>query len=100
MMGLNKNELNHLEGIFIKVPHVERAVLFGSRAIGTHRNGSDVDIAVYGSGLSSLDILTLLHLVEETMLPYMFDFIIPEADNIILSDHINTVGIEIYRSTR
>jgi predicted nucleotidyltransferase len=32
-------------------PKVERAILFGSRATGKYRPGSDVDIALVGSDL-------------------------------------------------
>ena len=68
--------------------HVKKAVLFGSRAKGTNKHGSDVDIAVIGDKKRVSYALN-----EETNLPYFFDVI--DMDEIVsqnLREHIQRAG--------
>ena len=78
---------------------VESAVIFGSRAKGNYRSGSDVDIALNGSAIRHEDIVEVgCFLNEETLLPYQFDIIAyATIDNEALRDHIDRVGREIFR---
>lgn len=75
---------------------MESAILFGSRAKGTFRSGSDVDLAV--RGCSETDVIQLsAALNEETVLPYFFDVVAYETiQNDDLVEHIDRVGITIY----
>ena len=81
-----------------KYPKVERAYLFGSRAKGDFKNGSDVDIALKGTELD-FDTLSKISywLNEETNMPYKFDVLnydsIKEPN---LVAHIDRVGIEFF----
>lgn len=77
-------------------PVVEGAVLFGSRALGNQKNGSDVDIALKGN----VDFSTLASisyaLNEKTNLPYFFDVLSYEnIENPALKEHIDRYGIEL-----
>jgi type I restriction enzyme S subunit len=73
---------------------VSKAVVFGSRAKGNHRNNSDVDIAVWGSGLHLGKLSTVL---DELSMPYKFDVVSYEKiNNFALSEHIDRVGQVIY----
>ena len=51
-------------------PEVDKAVLYGSRAKGNFKQGSDIDLTLYGNGLS----LTILHKIEneldDLLMPY------------------------------
>ncbi|MFM8886535.1 MAG: nucleotidyltransferase domain-containing protein, partial [Chthoniobacterales bacterium] len=49
--GLSGQTVERIQEVFAHHPGVERAVLFGSRATGTARPGSDIDLALYGQGL-------------------------------------------------
>ena len=90
--GLDRAALNQLCAVFSQFSSLEKAVLFGSRAKGTHGKGSDVDISV--KGLSDFEIVQLsMELNEETTLPYYFDVIrIESISNKDLLDHIARVG--------
>jgi predicted nucleotidyltransferase len=76
-------------------PGVRRAVVFGSRAKGNAKPGSDVDLAVWGQ----VDVAHLTaELQDEGPLPYLFDVVPYETlRHEALKEHINRVGIEIYR---
>ena len=81
-----------------KHPKVERACIFGSRAKGNFKNGSDVDIALKGADLD-LDTMSRISywLNEETNMPYKFDILIYDSiDEVILKEQIDRVGIEFY----
>ena len=94
--GLTNEELAQIRSILKTVPAVEKAVLFGSRAMGLARSNSDVDIMLYGSGLKMLDIMQINRLLEETTLPYQFDFIRYDAKNPALHEHVKQYGKIIF----
>ena len=78
---------------------VESAVVFGSRAKGNYRSGSDVDIALNGPAIRHEDVIEVGYFLnEETLLPYQFDIVAyATIDNEALRDHIDRVGREISR---
>ncbi len=77
MIGLSPTELQTLRAIFARFPEIKEVILFGSRAHGTHRNGSDVDLAIKGENIG-IDTLAKLKYIleEETDLPYFFDVVV------------------------
>ena len=96
--GLRPSDIQYLVTIFKGFPEIEKAILFGSRAKGTHKPGSDVDIAVLGDKID-FDAIARLHtmLEEESPMPYFFDILdyshTPHAD---IRAHVDRVGIVIY----
>lgn len=77
---------------------VDKVILFGSRAKGNYREGSDVDLALKGESLSFEKISHISYLLnEETNMPYRFDLVnyhqIQEPE---LINHIDRVGIPIF----
>jgi len=50
MYGLSDRTLNTLGALFRKYPGIEGVTLYGSRAKGTYRNGSDIDITLHTDG--------------------------------------------------
>lgn len=77
---------------------IEKAHIFGSRAMGNYKNGSDVDLALYGPKITGeilLKVGTLLN--EEFPLPYHFDLVHYETtDNMDLKRHIDQEGKIFY----
>lgn len=77
---------------------VEKAVLFGSRAMETFTSGSDVDIALFGKQLTLTDQTRMAAAMEELTVPQRVDLLIYEnVDNKALRRHIRTHGIELYK---
>lgn len=58
--GIDNDVLSEIIAVFQQYAAVSRVVIFGSRAMGTHRSGSDIDLAVEGNDLSFWDIVNLL----------------------------------------
>ena len=97
--GLFDNQLKTIEKILSSHPEIEEAVLFGSRAIDTFKEASDVDIALKGKKVThKLAIELQSYFEEETDLPYFFDFAsYSHIDNKNLIKHLDKEGIVIYR---
>lgn len=98
--GLSEQTLNKIISVFKKQPEVEEAILFGSRAKGTNREGSDIDIALKGNELN-LQIMKKIELhIDELLLPYEINLILYHSiKNQELTEHIKRKGIRIYQKT-
>ena len=96
--GLLQPDLDIVLSVLSEFPNIKEAVIFGSRAKGNFRNGSDVDIALKGENIN-LEIVTNIsyRLNEETILPYKFDVLdYQNINNSKLTEHINRKGISFY----
>jgi predicted nucleotidyltransferase len=51
--GLTHSDLHAIKQVLAKYPQIEQAIIFGSRAKGNYKPGSDVDIALKGAHLTS-----------------------------------------------
>jgi predicted nucleotidyltransferase len=101
-LGLTSNDIKIIQGLLQSEKAVEQAIVFGSRAKGNYRNGSDVDIALKGLHLDFRIVTHLSYLLnEETSMPYRFDLINYQTlNNDALKEHINMVGKEIYSTQK
>ncbi|NLW33574.1 MAG: nucleotidyltransferase domain-containing protein [Fibrobacter sp.] len=95
--GLSDSCLNQIVSVFKKFPQIEKVIVFGSRVKGSYKNGSDIDLALTGS----IDLETLTKIdckLDDLLLPYTFDIVaVDKIDNPDLVDHINRVGIILYK---
>jgi predicted nucleotidyltransferase len=96
--GLAKNDLDIIITILQLEDKIDEAVIFGSRAMGKYKNGSDVDIALKGKDIDAGIISHISYrLNEETLLPYKFDIInYHTITNDDLIEQINQTGKTIY----
>jgi predicted nucleotidyltransferase len=95
--GLSTEDLSLLDKVFSRFPGVQSVVLFGSRAKGTHRAGSDVDLALKGDIGRERLVEISHHLNEETLLPYRFDLVAYDSiENVALLEHIDRIGFELH----
>lgn len=96
--GLKENDIKYILKILENFPQIETALIFGSRAKGNYKLGSDIDIAIVGGDID-FDVIANVHylLEEESPMPYMFDIVnYNKLENIKLKEHIDRVGITIY----
>ncbi|WP_238458057.1 nucleotidyltransferase family protein [Alkalihalobacterium alkalinitrilicum] len=99
MFGLLERDINYIIKGLCKFTEIDQAKIFGSRALGNYKSGSDVDIALLGQEITDRTIDELSELLNEVYpLPYFFDILHYSAlNNQKLKEHIDTVGIEFYR---
>jgi len=96
--GLQEFELNCIVDAIKKFNEVEKTVIFGSRAKGNYKPGSDIDIAIYGDDITFHTLSALTWILEEQVsLPYFFDVIdYTHIKHKELKEHIDRVGKVIY----
>ncbi len=98
MHGLNQKTVDAICAVLEKAGRVEAAVLYGSRAMGTYRNGSDIDLTLKGA---HLDLTTLQRIeidLDDLMLPYKIDVsLFNDIQNTELLAHIERVGQVFYQ---
>lgn len=93
--GLTGSDLKIIQHTIGAFDNIEPVILFGSRAKGTYKKGSDVDIAIIFTNKNQSNSIQLIHdkLEEETPLPYFFDVIdYNTIQNKELIEHIERVG--------
>lgn len=94
--GLLQTELKEILSVFGSHNRISKVILFGSRAKGTHSNGSDIDLAIKGNNLTINDILDISIELDDLSLPYKFDLIIYDRiTEPALKEHIDSVGIHL-----
>ena len=95
--GLCPQTITLIQQECLKHPNIREAWLFGSRAMGTHKPGSDIDIAIDGD-LSFQQLNALAVGLDELMLPYEFDVLtLSGINNAQLIAHIQRVGKRIFQ---
>jgi predicted nucleotidyltransferase len=95
--GLKAETVAQITRVLASYPQVERAVLFGSRAKGTHRRGSDIDLALVGSALDWRVLGRIEDALDDLLLPYQFSLIIcGEKTDPAVAGHIQRVGIPFF----
>lgn len=94
--GLPFNVIESMRSVFSDHAEIESVVLYGSRALGNFRAGSDIDLTIVGS-LDHRELLKVELELDELMLPYKVDLSLQhEIDNASLIEHINRVGKVFY----
>ncbi|WP_242469613.1 nucleotidyltransferase family protein [Rhabdochromatium marinum] len=97
LFGLAIEVIEQIRAELAHTPHLQRAVLFGSRAKGNYHPGSDIDLALFGSDLTETDILSLAGRIDDLLLPYQVDLCpVNTLKNQALLAHIHRVGQVIY----
>lgn len=98
VFGIDEMDLKRIVDIIKRNSNVSAAVLFGSRAKGTHELGSDIDIAIKGKKIRLNDIIELKISFDELSLPYKFDLVIYDRiSDPALLEHVNRVGVDLYK---
>lgn len=96
-LGLSSAVVAALQTEFENTPNLLQAQVYGSRAKGNYRTGSDIDIAVFGINLSPTQLLALETRLDDLLLPYQIDLChFDTLQNPALIDHIQRVGLTIY----
>ncbi len=97
-IGLSDNEISKINEVFSSFPEIEKVIVFGSRAKGNFRAGSDIDLTLIGSGLNLYFINEVNSKLDDLLMPYIFDLsILKQIKNRDLTDHINRVGKTFYK---
>ena len=95
--GLSDRDMKTLQDIFKKYPDVKNVFVFGSRAKGTYKQGSDIDLAIMNEGVKDMFIRKMKSDFEDSNLPYAVDLVnYPTLKHPELKNHIDRVGVPLF----
>ncbi len=95
--GLTAADSSMIIHVFSNCEKVDKAILYGSRAIGNFKPGSDIDISLVGPNLNLQLLNNLTAIFAELPIPYTLDISIQhQISNPELLNHIKRIGIPIY----
>lgn len=97
--GLPASAVSELCEVFSRHPAIEQALLYGSRAKGNYRPGSDIDLCLYAPAMSLVEVLRIGAEIDELLLPWKVDLTLRHhLDNPALIEHIERVGRIFWKS--
>ena len=99
MFGLDTDTIRNIKNCFAKIPQIQKVLLYGSRAKGNYKNGSDIDLILIGKNLNPDDsIYPLKEELNKLYLPYTFDIsILSKLDKLEFINRILKVGKTFYQ---
>lgn len=99
--GLSASTIAQINGVFQKHDEIDKAILYGSRAKGNYRKGSDIDITLVGEKLNISDLFKIENELDDLLLPYMIDLsIYHKLKSEGLIEHIQQYGKELYAKVK
>ena len=95
--GLSDKTIQKIHGVFKQYPQIEKAILYGSRATGNYRNGSDIDLTFCSEGLTHSVLTKIDFDLDDLLLPYTIDLsIFSQINNPDMVAEIERVGVNFY----
>jgi uncharacterized protein len=97
--GLRDTDITYMKDLFRQHPDIEQVWVYGSRAKGTNRPGSDVDLALIGPDVKR-ETVSYVHFVleEDSPMPFFFDVLYWNTlSNQTLKDEIERTGKVLYQ---
>lgn len=95
--GLPERTVAQICEVLAQHPEVDRAVLYGSRAKGNYKPGSDIDLTLFGAALTPRLCATIAEELDDLLLPYSIDLSVFAALNHPdLQAHIQRVGVVFF----
>ena len=96
--GLKPATIEKICAVLAAYPQVETALLYGSRAKGTYKNGSDIDLTLIGGNDLTQDVLyKIMDELDDLLLPYTIDLsVFNDIDDADVIEHIRRVGVTFY----
>ncbi len=97
MCGLKESDINYIVKQVQEIVEINKVSVFGSRAKGTYRENSDIDIVVYGTNLNKSLLYRLYELLEENApYPFFVDIVDYESADEILKKEIDLNSVVLY----
>jgi len=97
MFGIYPKSYDEILVIFENCLSIDEVIIYGSRAKGNYREGSDIDITLKGE-VTKEDLNKLWHKLDDSFIPYKFDIsIYKDLKSQSLIEHIERVGKTFYK---
>jgi predicted nucleotidyltransferase len=101
VFGLKPSTIEKIRSVFSGHPEVEQVILYGSRAKGNYRPGSDIDLAIRGETVTLSQLMKIEGELDDLLLPYKIDLSLHhKIDSPELLEHIGRVGNVFYEKAK
>ncbi|HBG07615.1 MAG: hypothetical protein A2075_20520 [Geobacteraceae bacterium GWC2_58_44] len=98
--GLKESTIERINAIFAGHPQIEQVILYGSRAKGNYRHGSDIDLTIKGEGVTLSQLMKIETELDDLLLPYKIDLsLLHKINDVDLINHIKRVAVTFYDSS-
>lgn len=95
--GLPPATVQRIQEALSRFPNIDKAVVYGSRAMGTYKTGSDIDLTLHGDTLTMQNLAAISSALDDLLLPYTIDLsLFSMLNNADLREHIGRVGTIIF----
>lgn len=96
--GLKETTIGEIRSVLARYPQVEKAVLYGSRAKGNYKAGSDIDLTLFGGEELTREVFfRIMGEIDDLLLPYTFDLsVFRDISDPDVIGHIRRVGVVFY----
>ena len=96
--GLKETTIQEICAVLARYPQVEQAILYGSRAKGNFKTGSDIDLTLCGSSELTMRVLyKIMDELDDLLLPYSIDLsILADISDPDVVEHIQRKGVTFY----
>ena len=95
--GLSEQTCATIRKILDQHPMIDKAVIYGSRAKGNYKNGSDIDLTLMGNALDYKTLSAVAWALDESLIPYTVDLsLFEKIESPALREHIERVGKVFY----
>jgi len=95
--GLKKAVVKKIQKVLSGYPDVQKAILYGSRAMGNFKPGSDIDLTLEGTALTLRQLNNIENELDDLLLPYEIDLSIHhQIEDPDLLEHVKRVGVVFY----
>lgn len=99
LTALDNITSDRLNSIFRSYEQVNEVILYGSRAKGNNHERSDIDLAIRNSNIDRHTLGKIKLQIDNSNIPYLVDLqIVENIRNSKLLEHIQNIGIVIYKS--
>lgn len=97
LFGLSEQTIGKINSVFCQFPEISKVIIYGSRAKGTFKPASDIDLTLIGQTLTTTDLLKIENALDDLLLPYKIDLsLMKHIEQQDMLDHINRVGQIFY----
>lgn len=97
MFGLPDQTRLSIQKVFAHYPVIKQVIIYGSRAKGNYRPGSDIDLTLLGNAIDNTVLSRVLVDLDELNTPYLMDVsIFEQIESQDLIHHIQRVGQVFY----
>ncbi len=98
--GLSAQNITQIITILARYKQVDKAIIYGSRAMGNYKTGSDIDLTLLGDTINFNILHKIASELDDSDIPFVVDLsIYGKIENHELRQHIDRVGVVFYKKS-